>query len=183
MTRWEYGHYDLPVARIDADGSRTEFSYDATRRLIAVTNPDDLVWTYTYNADGTLASETDFNNATTTYTYDGEGATGVTHERYRAGGVLHLRRCRTPDQRQDCRPNNADLDGETTEYSFDAAGRLDAATGAFGRWHTNYTAAGLPPAHRCSRRSARLDHRIRLDRRRTTGVADLADRRQHAVRL
>ncbi|MCK8616112.1 putative T7SS-secreted protein [Gordonia sp. C13] len=144
VTRWEYGHYDLPVARIDADGSRTEFSYDATRRLIAVTNPDDLVWTYTYNADGTLASETDFNNATTTYTYDGEGrlasrtnATGqAVFFTYDAAGRL------ISDRTAD--PNNADLDGETTEYSFDAAGRLDAATGAFGRWHTNYTAAGLP---------------------------------------
>ncbi|MDH3022566.1 putative T7SS-secreted protein [Gordonia alkanivorans] len=144
VTRWEYGHYDLPVARIDADGSRTEFSYDATRRLVAVTNPDDLVWTYTYNADGTLASETDFNNATTSYTYDDEGrlasrtnAAGQTvFFTYDAAGRL------IGDLTAD--PVNADLDGETTEYSFDAAGRLDAATGVFGRWHTSYTAAGLP---------------------------------------
>ncbi|MGV6991267.1 RHS repeat-associated core domain-containing protein [Gordonia amicalis] len=144
VTRWEYGHYDLPVARIDADGSRTEFSYDATRRLVAVTNPDDLVWTYTYNADGRLASETDFNNATTTYTYDDEGRLA---SRTNAAGQAvfftydvagRLVSDRTAD------PVNADLDGETTEYSFDAAGRLDGATGVFGRWHTSYTAAGLP---------------------------------------
>ncbi|MCZ0913064.1 MULTISPECIES: RHS repeat-associated core domain-containing protein [Gordonia] len=144
VTRWEYGHYDLPVARIDADGSRTEFSYDATRRLVAVTNPDDLVWTYTYNADGSLASETDFNNATTTYIYDDEGrlesrtnAAGQTVSfTYDAVGRL------ISDLTAD--PVNPDLDGETTEYSFDAAGRLESAAGVFGRWHTSYTAAGLP---------------------------------------
>ncbi|WP_245548542.1 putative T7SS-secreted protein [Gordonia namibiensis] len=144
VTRWEYGHYDLPVARIDADGSRTEFSYDATRRLIAVTNPDDLVWTYIYNADGSLASETDFNNATTTYTYDDEGrlasrtnAAGQTLSfTYDAAGRL------ISDRTAD--PVNPDLDGETTAYSFDTAGRLESAAGVFGRWHTSYTAAGLP---------------------------------------
>ncbi|MDS1115771.1 RHS repeat-associated core domain-containing protein [Gordonia westfalica] len=144
VTRWEYSHYDLPVARIDADGTRSEFTYDATRRLIAVTNPDDLVWTYTYNADGSLASETDFNNATTTYIYDDEGrlasrtnAAGQTVSfTYDAAGRL------ISDRTLD--PVNPDLDGEATEYGFDAAGRLESAAGVFGRWHTSYTVAGLP---------------------------------------
>ncbi len=143
-TRWEYGHYDLPVARIDADGSRTVFIYDTARRLIAVTNPDGLVWSYTYNADGSLASETDFNGATTTYRYDDAGrlasrtnAVGqaVAFE-YDAAGRVVSERCSDS--------LNAEFDGEVTDYTYDSAGRPESVVGVFGRWHSTYTAAGLP---------------------------------------
>ncbi|WP_439028796.1 putative T7SS-secreted protein [Gordonia terrae] len=143
-TRWEYGHYDLPVARVGADGSRTEFTYDAARRLVAVTNPDGLVWSYSYNADGPLQSETDFNNATTTYTYDAGGrlatrknAAGQTVAfEYDAAGRVVAERSSDP--------LNPDFDGEVTEYSYDSAGRPESVVGAFGWWHSTYTAAGMP---------------------------------------
>ncbi|MFT4397311.1 putative T7SS-secreted protein [Gordonia lacunae] len=143
-TRWEYGHYDLPVARIDADGSRTAFTYDTARRLVAVTNPDGLVWSYSYNADGSLQSETDFNGATTTYAYDAGGrlatrtnAAGqaVAFE-YDAAGRVVAERCSDP--------LHPDYDGEVTEYSYDSAWRPESVVGAFGRWHSTYTAAGMP---------------------------------------
>ncbi|EON32869.1 Rhs family protein [Gordonia terrae C-6] len=143
-TRWEYGHYDLPVARVDADGSRTAFTYDTARRLVAVTNPDCLVWSYSYNADGSLQSEIDFNNATTTYTYDAGGrlatrtnAAGQTVAfEYDAAGRVVAERCADP--------LNPEFDGEVTGYSYDSAGRPESAVGVFGRWHSTYTAAGLP---------------------------------------
>ena len=143
-TRWEYGHYDLPVARIDADGSRTAFTYDTARRLVAVTNPDGLVWSYLYNADGSLQSETDFNNATTNYTYDAVGrlatrtnAAGQTVAfEYDAAGRVVVERSSDPLY--------PDFDGEVTEYSYDSAGRPESVVGAFGRWHSTYTAAGMP---------------------------------------
>lgn len=144
MTRWEYGHYDLPVARVDADGSQTAFTYDTARRLVAVTNPDGLMWTYSYNADGSLQSETDFNGATTTYAYDAGGrlatrtnAAGQTVAfEYDAAGRVVAERSSDP--------LNPDLDGEVTEYSYDLAGRLESVVGAFGWWHSTYTAAGMP---------------------------------------
>ncbi|GAB41754.1 hypothetical protein GOTRE_001_00010, partial [Gordonia terrae NBRC 100016] len=143
-TRWEYGHYDLPVARIDADGSRTAFTYDTARRLVAVTNPDGLGWSYSYNPDGSLQSEIDFNNATTTYTCDAGGrlatrtnAAGQTVEfEYDAAGRVVAERSSDP--------LNPDFDGEVTEYSYDLAGRPESVVGAFGRWHSTYTAAGMP---------------------------------------
>ncbi|MDT0223047.1 putative T7SS-secreted protein [Gordonia sp. AC31] len=143
-TRWEYGHYDLPVARIDADGSRTAFTYDTARRLVAVTNPDGLVWSYSYNADGSLQSEVDFNNATTTYAYDAGGrlatrtnAAGQTVAfEYDAAGRVVAERSSDP--------LNPVFDGEVTEYSYDLAGRPESVVGAFGRWHSTYTAAGMP---------------------------------------
>ncbi|WP_354563125.1 MULTISPECIES: putative T7SS-secreted protein [Gordonia] len=143
-TRWEYGHYDLPVARVDADGSRTAFTYDTARRLVAVTNPDGLVWSYSYNADGSLQSETDFNNATTTYTYDAgrrlatrTNAAGQTVAfEYDAAGRVVAERSSDP--------LNPDFDGEITEYSYDSAGRPESVVGVFGRWHSTYTAAGMP---------------------------------------
>ncbi|WP_249358713.1 putative T7SS-secreted protein [Gordonia sp. ALPHA1B1] len=143
-TRWEYGHYDLPVARIDADGSRTAFTYDTARRLVAVTNPDGLVWSYSYNPDGSLQSEIDFNNATTTYTYDAGGqlatrtnAAGQTVAfEYDAAGRVVAERSSDPV--------NPDFDGEVTEYSYDLAGRPESVVGGFGRWHSTYTAAGMP---------------------------------------
>ncbi|MGW6035051.1 putative T7SS-secreted protein [Gordonia terrae] len=143
-TRWEYGHYDLPVARVDADGSRTAFTYDTARRLVAVTNPDGLVWSYTYNADGSLQSETDFNNATTTYTYDAgrrlatrTNAAGQTVAfEYDAAGRVVAERSSDP--------LNPDFDGEAVEYSYDSAGRPESVAGVFGRWHSTYTAAGMP---------------------------------------
>nr|WP_064570226.1 RHS repeat-associated core domain-containing protein [Gordonia sp. LAM0048] len=143
-TRWEHGHYDLPVARIDADGSRTTFTYDTARRLVAVTNPDGLVWSYSYNPDGSLQSEIDFNNATTTYTYDAGGrlatrtnAAGQTVAfEYDAAGRVVAERSSDP--------LNPDFDGEVTEYSYDLAGRPESVVGPFGRWHSTYTAAGMP---------------------------------------
>ncbi|KSU60127.1 type IV secretion protein Rhs [Gordonia sp. SGD-V-85] len=143
-TRWEYGHYDLPVARIDADGSRTAFTYDTARRLVAVTNPDGLVWSYSYNPDGSLQSEIDFNNATTTYTYDAGGrlatrtnAAGQTVAfEYDAAGRVVAERSSDPV--------SPDFDGEVTEYSYDSAGRPESVVGAFGRWHSTYTSAGMP---------------------------------------
>ena len=142
--RWEYGHYDLPVARVDADGSRTAFAYDTARRLVAVTNPDGLVWSYSYYADGLLQSETDFNNATTTYTYDAgrrlatrTNAAGqtVAFEYDAAGRVVAER---------NSDPLTPDFDGEITEYSYDSAGRPENVVGVFGKWHSTYTAAGMP---------------------------------------
>ncbi len=92
----EYGPFDLPTARVDEAGNRTEFAYDTELRLAEVTNPAGQVWRYTYDAAGRLAEETDFDGRVQHYTHDEAGQL-----------VAHT--------------NAA---GETTYYTWDVLGRV-----------------------------------------------------------
>jgi RHS repeat-associated protein len=72
-TRLECAHFDLPVARTDPDGSRTEFGYDTEGQLTSVTNPRGEVWRFEYDPAGRLVRETDLNGRELTYAYDAAG--------------------------------------------------------------------------------------------------------------
>ena len=92
----EYGPFDLPTARIDEAGNRTEFTYDTELRLTAITNPAGAVWRYTYDAAGRLAEQTDFDGRVQRYTHDAAGQL-----------VAHT-----------------NAGGETTHYAYDLRGRV-----------------------------------------------------------
>jgi RHS repeat-associated protein len=72
-TRVEFAHFDLPVARTDPDGGRTEFGYDTELRLTSVTNPQGLRWRYEYDPAGQLVREVDVNGRELGYGYDTAG--------------------------------------------------------------------------------------------------------------
>lgn len=90
VTHGEVGHFDLPSAHVNADGSRVELAYDTELRLVAVTNERGLVWRYEYDAAGNLVRETDFGGVTRDYRYDAAGQ--LTEVRDAAGGTVVLRR-------------------------------------------------------------------------------------------
>ncbi|WP_409182080.1 RHS repeat-associated core domain-containing protein [Amycolatopsis sp. VS8301801F10] len=71
--RFEYGPFDLPVAKIDATGARTAYEYDTELQLVRITNPAGLTWHYTYDADGRLVAETDFDGRERQFAYDAAG--------------------------------------------------------------------------------------------------------------
>ncbi|HWD05008.1 MAG TPA: RHS repeat-associated core domain-containing protein [Amycolatopsis sp.] len=118
--RFEYGPFDLPVARIDATGARTIYEYDTELRLTRVTNPAGLSWSYTYDAAGHVISETDFDGRVLRFSYDAagrlvesaDGFGAVTTYAYDALGNVVERRTAT---------------GSTT-YTYDPVGFLVRAT-------------------------------------------------------
>ncbi|SDY10666.1 RHS repeat-associated core domain-containing protein [Amycolatopsis xylanica] len=73
VTRTETTHFNLPSAETGPDGTRLEFGYDATLRLVSVTNAQGLRWQYDYDDAGNLVRETDFNGRAVTYAYDAAG--------------------------------------------------------------------------------------------------------------
>ncbi|WIX90727.1 DUF6531 domain-containing protein [Amycolatopsis sp. DG1A-15b] len=113
-------HFALPVAQVNADGSRVEFGYDTELNLTTVTNAQGLVWRYEYDAAGFLVRETDFNGRVTSYQRDaagrlvsrtnGAGET-TTYHRDLAGRVV-----------------STQSPADTMSFSYDAAGRLVSAS-------------------------------------------------------
>ncbi|QRP48665.1 RHS repeat-associated core domain-containing protein [Amycolatopsis sp. FDAARGOS 1241] len=71
--RYEYGPFDLTVAKIEPTGARTSYEYDTELRLTRVTNPAGLSWSYTYDAAGRTVSETDFDGRVLRFEYDDAG--------------------------------------------------------------------------------------------------------------
>ncbi|MGK5531096.1 polymorphic toxin type 30 domain-containing protein [Streptomyces sp. URMC 129] len=120
VTHFEYGAFDLPTVRIEADGARYEFRRDTELRVTEVLNAQEAAWTYEYDAAGRLISETDFDGRSLTYELDAAGrllsrtnALGqkVTYIRDVLGNISEKR---TADQ--------------STQYTYDLAGRLLGAS-------------------------------------------------------
>ncbi|WP_305790265.1 DUF6531 domain-containing protein [Symbioplanes lichenis] len=116
--RLEYGPFDLPTARIDEMGNRTEFTYDTELRLATVVNPAGQVWSYRYDPVGRLREQTDFDGRTQRYVHDAAGrlaehtdAAGVTtHYGYDALGRVVERR----------------VGDNVTRLAYDAAGHVES---------------------------------------------------------
>ena len=66
------------TARINTQGQRTEYTYDAYRNLIQTTYADGSTETSSYDAEGNRISSTDRAANTTTYAYDALGRLTVT---------------------------------------------------------------------------------------------------------
>jgi YD repeat-containing protein len=118
--RTEYGGFDLPLARIEPTGARTEYRYDTELRLTAVTDPTSLVWRYDYDAAGNLVGETDVNGRRLTYTRDA-GGQAVT----RVNGAGQSTQFRFDSVGRLVRRESADT---VTTFAYDPAGRLVRAT-------------------------------------------------------
>jgi RHS repeat-associated protein len=113
-------HFDLPVAQVNADGSRVEFGYDTELNLTTVTNAQGLVWRYEYDLAGCLVRETDFNGRVTTYERD---AAGQLVGRTNGAG-------QTTTYHRDVRGNVVTVQSPTDAMTFgyDPVGRIMSAT-------------------------------------------------------
>ncbi|EOD68128.1 DUF6531 domain-containing protein [Amycolatopsis vancoresmycina] len=113
-------HFDLPIAQVNADGSRIEFGYDTELNLTTVTNAQGLVWRYEYDLAGFLVRETDFNGRVTTYERDAAGRL-VSRTNGVGENVIY---------RRDLRGRVVATQSPTDEmtFAYDAAGRLVSAT-------------------------------------------------------
>ena len=111
-------------------GRKTEYTYDASDRLIEVKQNHGAVTKYAYDQTGNLISITDANENTTTYVYDENGrrvkvilADGVENScEYDTHGML---------------VSSTDYNGVTTSYSYDEEDRLMKET--TGAEETTYT--------------------------------------------
>ena len=100
----------------DANNKTTTYHYDLFGRLYQVVQPGNAVTTYGYDRHGNLSSVTDAEGHLTTYDYDDLGRlvetdspdTGTTLYSYDAAGNLRFKT----------------LNAKTTEYRYDALGRL-----------------------------------------------------------
>ncbi len=121
VTRFEYGSFSKPIARVDPSGARYRFAYDKELRPVAVTGPDRRTWTYEYDPAGRLLSETDFNGRTVAYRYDAAGR--VVGRTNGAGESVHL-------ERDSLGAVTERRVGEAiTRFEYDAAGRMSRAVG------------------------------------------------------
>jgi YD repeat-containing protein len=78
-TYTEYG-YNLSGnmdAITDPSGKTTSYNYDLLNRLFEVNQPGNVITAYTYDAQNNLAGVTDAENHTTTYIHDDLGRLGV----------------------------------------------------------------------------------------------------------
>lgn len=133
----------------------TQYTYDAQRRLVGVTNPDNQKSATTYNAQGQVTSTTDADGNVTYYSYDGAGqlvtitdsstpTPGTVTLTYDADG--NLTSTTDPDGQKTTYAYDAFGDristtapgGHTTTYSYDADGRITSTTDADGQT-TTYT--------------------------------------------
>ncbi|MFZ0449299.1 MAG: DUF6531 domain-containing protein, partial [Desulfatiglandaceae bacterium] len=77
-----YTEYDYDLsgnmdAITDPSGKTTSYNYDLLNRLFEVNQPGNVITAYTYDAQNNLAGVTDAENHTTTYIHDDLGRLGV----------------------------------------------------------------------------------------------------------
>ncbi|MCH5645681.1 DUF6531 domain-containing protein [Gordonia sp. ABSL49_1] len=63
----------VTAARVDADGARTEFDYDAAGRVVRVIDPAQRVWSFERNVFGDVVAVTDPDGAVTSSEFTVEG--------------------------------------------------------------------------------------------------------------
>ncbi|SHG10732.1 DUF6531 domain-containing protein [Streptoalloteichus hindustanus] len=115
-TRTTYVGFDLPATETAPDGSRLTFTHDTELRLVAVTNPQGLVWRYEYDPAGNLVRETDFNGRVLTYTYDEAGQ--LASRTNGAGQSIHYTRDVLGNVVEQRSPDG------TSTFAYDPAGRM-----------------------------------------------------------
>ncbi|GFM99381.1 putative T7SS-secreted protein [Streptomyces fulvorobeus] len=121
VSRFEYSDFDLLAARTGTDGARYEFTHDANLRLIEVSNPHRLKWSYQYDPSGRLTAETDFDGRTLAYGHDEAGrlvtrTNGLGQEiRYERNEIGQLLRKHS--------------DGAVTTFEYDVFDQLACAVG------------------------------------------------------
>ena len=120
VTAMEYAHFDQLATRTGPDGSRYVFTHDTELRLTQVTGPQGLTWVYAHDAAGRTVAETDFNGCTVRYGLDAAGQ--MLSRENGAGQVIE---CRYDAMGAVASKSN---DGRTSDFSYDADGRLVRAS-------------------------------------------------------
>lgn len=180
LTRREIIGFDLVAADIDANGGRTEYTYDAVLRLTAVTDAEGMVWRYEYDAAGNLVREIDFNGRVVTYEHDAAGA--VIRRTNGAGQNVWMARDalgRVVERR---------TDSAVTTFEFDPAGRLRRAVNADAELLVQHDALGNVIAETVNGHSVLSRHDAlgrRIERMTPTGARSVweYDPAGRAVRL
>ncbi|MEU3333375.1 DUF6531 domain-containing protein [Streptomyces sp. NPDC006668] len=134
VTRFEYGHFDLPVARIGPDGTRYTYSHDSELRLTAVTNPQGQRWGYVFDPAGRLVTERDFDGRTITYTHDPAGRLSSTTDAN--GRTTSVQRDALGQVVRKTAPD------QVTDFLYTPTGHLAAATTASSTLSREHDAAG-----------------------------------------
>ncbi|MFI6872125.1 DUF6531 domain-containing protein [Streptomyces sp. NPDC050400] len=133
-TRFEYTHFGLLAARVRPGGARHTFAYDTEMRLLKVHNSASLTWSYDYDPAGRVVGETDFDGRTLSYRHDATGRT-VTRTNPLGQSVTQYRDALG-------RLTAKDVDGERTDFDYDAAGRLLRARSAHSSLDMEWDAQG-----------------------------------------
>ncbi len=135
-----------------ADGSTATYGYDANGNLIQSIDRNGLVTRTSYNGRGLVTQVVAADGSTTSYTYDthanlltATNASGTITMSY--DGADRLTRITYPDGRflqygyntGGQRTQMVDNTGFTTNYSYDAVGRLFTVTDASGQLITHYS--------------------------------------------
>jgi RHS repeat-associated protein len=143
-TKAEFAHFDMPVAEVQPDGARVEFTYDTEMRLISATNSQQLVWKYDYDAAGNMISETDFNGRVVKYIYD---AAGQLTRRINGAGEVSTYRYDVLGNVIEKRSGEA-----VATFAYDRSGRLVRATNASVELRLERNARGHVVAENCNGR-------------------------------
>jgi RHS repeat-associated protein len=124
------------IAEIDELGNRTEYRYDQADRLINLTNALNEFTTYAYDASGRMISMTDELGRRTNYAYDGlDRLISTTYANSAVMTMTYDSLGRVIAQ--------TDLAGNTTSYEYDPLGQLTAVVDALDqRTEYKYDAVG-----------------------------------------
>ncbi|WP_243655779.1 RHS repeat-associated core domain-containing protein [Roseateles saccharophilus] len=135
-----------------ADGSTASYAYDAMGNLVQSVDRNGLVTRTSYNSRGQVTQIVAADGSTTTYTYDAHAnlatatnASGTIAMSY--DGADRMTRIAYPDGRflqysyntKGQRTQMVDNAGFTTNYGYDAVGRLVAVTDAAGQLIARYS--------------------------------------------
>jgi RHS repeat-associated protein len=146
------------ISRTDPDGDRTTYGYDSSLDQTAVTDPEGDTTTMSYDGRGNMLTRTLPLGNTQVWTYDSlnDPTTYVDAEghetTYAYDGKGNLLEVEYPDQTTASETHepsdgavtsSTDAAGDTTHYSYDAAGDLTAAISPLGEKTTySYDGAG-----------------------------------------
>jgi RHS repeat-associated protein len=133
-TTYTYDGAGNVTSQTDNAGNVTSFAYDSRNRLVKTIDPQGNITSYTYDLSGNKISQTDGNGNTTAYQYSYQGqpirtidALGnVTTFSYGSTG------CPSCGGGTDKLTSLTDADGNSTNYNYDALGRLFSETDPLG---------------------------------------------------
>jgi RHS repeat-associated protein len=116
ISEWGYNDVDATVLWAeDSDTGRSDYTYDALKRLTRIDFPDGSSMEYAYDANDQITSIRNGNGHTVTFTYDGNG---------------NMTKSTGPD-------------GKFVQADFDAMDRYDQVTDKAGKtWKFNYDSRG-----------------------------------------
>ena len=132
------------LSSADANGNKTEYSYDSQNRLVKTVIPTGEEFTYVYDKEGNVTSASDANGTISKYVYDRVGnviqqAVGneIISYTYTSCGLIETLKRGTESTKYEYNNLNQIIkkvlqDGTKIEYTYDTSGNLTKVS-------TNYT--------------------------------------------